>query len=185
MEAQAILEERMEPALDDAVLRARAGHLDAFETLYHRHAGRVFAVCLRLTGDRSRAEELTQESFVRAWKHLSTFRGESGFSAWLTKIAVNAVVSDGRARRRRGAVERPVEDVNRLPAPPRATGPGAGLDLDAAIAALPDGARTVFVLHDVEGYRHGEISGVLGIASGTSKAQLHRARRLLREALRR
>jgi len=168
---------------DDPVARVSAGPRELFDDLYRRHAGRVFAICLRLTGERARAEDLTQESFVRAWNGLASLRGDSNLAGWLARIAVNTVLSDRRSRARRGSRETPLDDLDALPRP-RAVRPGDALDLEAAIAALPDGARTVFVLHDVEGYRHEEIAGLLGVATGTSKAQLHRARRLLREALR-
>jgi len=183
-EVLAIAQDPRIPGLDDPVVRARTGRFDAFEDLYRSHVGRVFAICLRLSGDRSRAEELTQESFVRAWKGLKALRAESEFGAWVGRIAVNTALSERRSRRRRGAHEATVEDPDRVPAPSRRPRPGAAMDLEAAIAALPEGARTVFVLHDVEGYRHGEIGRLLGVHPGTSKAQLHRARTLLREALR-
>ncbi len=135
------------------------------------------------TADPDSAEDLTQQAFIRGWERLDTFRGESEFAAWLRRIAVNIVLSDRRSRNRRS--EQPVDDIDALPAAPlpRPT-PAVRVDLDRAIARLPQRARAVFVLHDVEGYRHDEIAGLIGIAVGTSKTQLHRARRLLREALR-
>lgn len=173
--------------MSNGVRRAQAGDESAFEALYREHVGRVYAICLRMSGDARRAEELTQDAFVRAWERLGSFRGESAFSSWLYRIAVNVVLGTRRAEGRRahrheiaaglataaereeaGAVER---------------SPGTRLDLERAIAELPPGARTIFVLHDVEGYRHEEIARLTGLAPGTSKAQLHRARRLLREAL--
>jgi RNA polymerase sigma-70 factor (ECF subfamily) len=145
--------------------------------------GRVHALCRRLCGDRGRAEDLTQDVFVRAWQRLGTFRGESLFSSWLHRLAVNVVLGEERSRSRRLDLARPAEDIAALelggPDPER-TGSG---DLERAIAALPPGAREVFVLHDVEGYRHEEIAEMTGRSAGTCKAQLHRARSLLREAL--
>ena len=163
--------------------RAVGGDFGAYERLYHRHVGRIYALCLRMTADPASAEDLTQQAFIRGWERLETFRGDSKFAAWLRRIAVNIVLTDRRSRSRRS--EQAVDDIDTLPtaAPPRPT-PVGGIDLDRAIAQLPERARAVFVLHDVEGYLHEEIAKLLGIAVGTSKTQLHRARRLLREALR-
>jgi RNA polymerase sigma-70 factor (ECF subfamily) len=156
----------------------------AFAALYREHAGRVYALCLRLSGDAERARELTQDVFVRAWERLGTFRGESAIGSWLHRIAVNLALSAHRGELRR---TRRVEPRGELPdAPARGDGGGArDLDLERAIAALPPGARAVFVLHDVEGYAHEEIARMAGIAVGTSKAHLFRARRLLRAMLER
>ncbi len=161
---------------------ARRGDVQAFERLYRTNVGRVYAVCLRMVGDPSLAEDLAQEAFVRAWRKLHTFRGDSAFSSWLHRLAVNVVLSRQRARRRREARLVPVEDpeVHQTPHTPRA---GAGMDLRQAVGTLPPMERRVFVLHDVEGLRHAEIAEALGIAVGTSKAHLHRARKLLRKAL--
>ena len=172
----------------DLIQRAQQGDRAAFEALYRAHAGRVYALCLRLTADRAQAEERTQDAFVRAWERLATFRGESAFSSWLYRLTVNEVLLGRRAQRRRGARIVTTDDPAALE--PRsgaivAWGAGTTLDLERAVAALPPGAREVFVLHDVEGYRHDEIAQLTGIAVGTSKAQLFRARRLLREALNR
>lgn len=147
----------------------------------------MYALCLRLTGNRRDAEERTQDVFVQAWRRLSTFRGDSAVSTWLHRLTVNLVLTERRGRMRR---ERRVVTVESLEVVEK---PGAGtpepfphgVDLENAIAKLPDGAREVFVLHDIEGYTHEEIGGVCGIAEGTSKAQLFRARRLLREMLER
>lgn len=163
--------------------RAREGELGAFETLYREHVGRVHAICLRLCGDRARAEDLTQEVFVKAWRGLASFREESLLSSWLHRLAVNVVLDDERSRRRRFDPGRATDDLTALESPARQSGgPPAG-DLDRAIAALPPGAREVFVLHDVEGYGHEEIARMTGRSEGTSKSQLHRARRILREML--
>ena len=167
------------------VARAQQGDPDAFEVLYRLHMGRVYALCLRLSGDGRRAEELTQDVFVRAWEKLGTFRGESAFGTWLHRLAVNQVLQTGRSERRRAAHLRVTDDPRVLDGPGTVRSPEAGTDLERAIAQLPEGARTVFVLHQVEGYSHNEIASMTGIAPGTSKAHLHRARRLLREILRR
>jgi RNA polymerase sigma-70 factor, ECF subfamily len=170
----------------DLIHRAQQGDRAAFEALYRAHAGRVYALCLRLTADAALAEERTQDAFVRAWERLATFRGDSAFSSWLYRITVNEVLLGRRAARRR---EQRIVTTDDPAALERPRGPdpasGSALDLERAVAALPSGAREVFVLHDVEGYRHEEIAELAGIAVGTSKAQLFRARRLLREALNR
>jgi len=166
----------------ETVQRAQAGDQAAFRVLYEQHVGRVYALCLRLAGDRHQAEEHVQDVFVRAWERLGSFRGESAFSTWLHRLTVNEVLQSRRATGRRTARVELHEDGGM--AMDRGTTPTAPTpELSRAIAALPEGARTVFVLHDVEGYRHDEIAEMTGIAEGTSKAQLHRARRLLREAL--
>lgn len=170
---------------DDRTLveQARAGGTGAFETLYRRHHARLYAVCMRLHGDRGHAEDAVQEAFVQAWQRLADFRGEAAFGTWLYRIAVNTALGRMRSQGRRDRHLQPVDDAtwDNLAAPVHE--PDAGMDLEAAIATLPDGARTVLVLHDVDGYGHQEIADMTGIAVGTSKAQLHRARRLLRERL--
>lgn len=171
--------------IDDLVRRAQEGEEAAFEALYRAHAGRVFALCLRLSGDRIRAGELVQDVFVHCWERLGTFRGESAFGSWLYRLAVNLVWMMQRSERRREARVLPVEDPEPLERPGDGPVPASGVDLERAIADLPDGAREVFVLYDIEGYRHEEIARMTGIAVGTSKAQLFRARRLLRERLER
>jgi RNA polymerase sigma-70 factor (ECF subfamily) len=167
----------------DAALAA-GGDRRAFERLYRTHVGRVYALCARMTTDRALAEELTQDVFVRVWEKLASFRGESSFGTWIHRVAVNVVLNRLQAERRdrrRTADDEEGDGIAALPARP--TTPGNRMDLERAIAALPPGARRVFVLHDVEGFRHEEIAEQLGITSGGSKAQLHRARLLLREAL--
>jgi len=173
----------LEPS--DAVLAA-GGDRRAFERLYRTHVARVYALCARMCADRALAEELTQDVFVRAWEKLASFRGESSFGTWIHRVAVNVVLNrvqtEKRDRRRSAGSDDDGEDViASLPARP--TAPGDRMDLERAIAGLPPGARRVFVLHDVEGFKHEEIAEQLGITSGGSKAQLHRARLLLREAL--
>lgn len=162
---------------------ARNGDLRAFERLYRENERKVFALCLRLSSDAALAEELTQEVFVRAWRKLGSFRGESAFSSWLYPLAVNVALSERRSRRRRDARIVATDDPASLERAPGIPRPEQGFDLQKAMAALPPGARAVFVLHDVEGRTHDEIAAMLDLAPGTSKAQLFRARRLLREAL--
>ena len=165
------------------VRQAQQGDLVAFERLYRDNERKVFGLCFRLSSDPALAEELTQEVFVRAWRKLASFRGDSAFSSWLYPLTVNVALSERRSRKRRDARIVAAEDPASLERAPRAPAPEAGFDLEKAMAALPPGARAVFVLHDVEGRTHEEIASLLGLAAGTSKAQLHRARRLLREAL--
>ncbi|HXL05482.1 MAG TPA: sigma-70 family RNA polymerase sigma factor [Gemmatimonadales bacterium] len=174
----------MQADSSDLIQRAQQGDQAAFEELYRAQVGRVYALCLRLTADAARAEELTQDAFVRAWERLASFRGESAFSSWLYRLTVNVVFLSQRASRRRELRVFTTDDPAALERPVDASSTAAGeWDLERAIATLPPGARDVFVLHDVEGYRHHEIAQLTGIAVGTSKAQLFRARRLLREAL--
>lgn len=171
--------------MSDTVALARAGDPDAFEALYRTHVGRVHALSLRLTGDVSAAADLTQDTFVRAWEALDSFRGDSAFGSWLFRLTVNVFLGDKRRAGRRERRVFAVSEPGLLERPGDAGSAGATLDLETAIAALPERARMVFVLHDVEGYQHGEIAVMTGVAEGTSKAQLFRARRLLREALER
>jgi len=167
----------------DLVRRAASGDMRAFEMLYRRHAGRVHGAVWRLSGmNEARAEELTQEAFVRAWQKLGSFRFESAFSTWLHRLAVNVALMDLRARDPEDTV---VED-GVLEAAGGADTPfcaGERADLEQAVAKLPPRARAVLVLHDVEGWKHEEIGRELGMAVGSSKAQLHRARGLLRAML--
>lgn len=168
------------------VRRAQAGDLSAFEQLYRENERKVFALCMRLSSDATLAEELTQDAFVRAWQKLGSFRGDSAFSSWLYPLTVNVALTERRSRRRRTSRLFATDDLTAFDRPPAERpigGPETGFDLDKALATLPPGARAVFVLHDVEGYKHQEIAGLLDMAVGTSKAQLHRARKLLREAL--
>jgi RNA polymerase sigma-70 factor (ECF subfamily) len=175
--------------ITETVRQAQSGDPTAFRTLYQEHVGRVYALCLRLAGNVVEAEELTQDVFVRSWERLGSFRGESAFGTWLHRLAVNLVFEARRTAGRRLARVSPAGDPAELEqaAPPSSPGsppnPGLGWDLERAIQSLPEGARSIFVLHDIEGYQHEEIAALTGIAEGTSKAQLHRARRLLREAL--
>ncbi len=184
MEACIIAEPQDCVVSDDRVSRAQSGDLSAFEDLYRQHVGRIYGLCLRMTSDRQRAEELTQDAFTRAWERLGSFRG-GAFGAWLHRLAVNVVYSNWRSRGRREMKETDFDDAIASERATPAPDPDRAVDLEQAIAQLPPKGRAVFVLHDVEGYRHQDISRLLGIASGTSKAQLHRARKLLREALQR
>ncbi len=165
------------------VRAAQAGDLGAFERLYRSTVGLVHAISLRMAGNAALAEELTQDVFVRAWEKLATFRGESAFATWLTRLTVNVALSERRERRRREARITLTDDLEAVAPLVPASTPGQGLDLERAIASLPPQARHVFVLHDVEGWEHAEIARQTGLAVGTSKAHLHRARRLLREVL--
>jgi len=170
---------------DDLVARAQAGDQTAFRELYRQHAGRVYALCLGLTGDGRDAEERTQDVFVRLWDKLRSFRGDSAFSSWLHRLAVNVVLNERRSTGRRERRVTSAEDPDAVVGAQHAAPLHLNIDLERAIAELPDGAREVFVLYDIEGYGHGEIAQLVGIAEGTSKAQLFRARRLLREKLER
>ena len=177
---------RIQPDSASLAARARSGDLSAFESVYRMHAGQVLAVCLRLAGDRREAEELAQDAWVRAWERLGTFRGDATFGTWMHRLTVNLLLdrrrSDARWRGRLVSLE---DDGRAERSPSRAAPAGARLDIERAIETLPEGARVVFLLHEVEGYKHREIADRLGVAVGTVKAQLHRARRLLQEALER
>ena len=171
---------------DDDIRLAQRGDMAAFERLYRANSGRVTALSLRLTGDRQRAEELMQDTFVRAWEKLESFRGESSFSTWLHRVTVNLFLIGQRSDSRRVARVESDSNIDELPVANFGSGnPGDRIDLERAIARLPAGARTAFVLHDVEGYKHDEIAAMSGIAAATVRAQLFRARRMLMEALNR
>lgn len=160
---------------------AKAGNQPAFERLYRCHHGRVFSLALRMVGPEW-AEDLTQDVFIRAWTKLGTFRGDSSFGTWLHRLAVNLILSRRQTLNRRRQRQHPgTEMMERFPA--RERPPGLALDLEAALQRLPDGAKQIFVLFDVEGYPHDEIAEMMGISPGTSKSQLHRARMMLRQFL--
>lgn len=157
---------------------AAAGDAHAFERLYRAHSGRIHSLVRRMLGD-DEADEITQDVFVRAWQKLGTFRGEAAFGTWLHRLAVNVVL----ARRSELAKRRQRYHHDDVPLADVATAAGRPedvMDFEQALGQLPDGARQVFVLHDVEGYRHEEIAQMLGLVVGTSKSQLHRARMALR-----
>ena len=173
--------------LPHLVQRAVAGDAHAFEALYRATTGRIFAVCLRMTADRTRAVELTQDVYVRVWENLSTFRAESAVESWMHRIAVNVVLESERSASRRTARVESRTDLAEVEGEQGASFTVSHdddrLDLEAAIAALPPATRRAFVLHDVEGYRHEEISRMTGTAQGTLRSQLFKARRMLMEAL--
>lgn len=176
-----------QPLSDEETLieRASAGDQRAFEALYRANVGRVYAVCLRMTADRSEAEECTQMAFVKAWQKMASFQRRSALSTWLHRIAVNEVLARRRSEKRRRNYLEVVEELPRGADEDRAVeNYGSDIDLEAAIQALPEGARQVFVLCAVYGYSHDETARTLGLAVGTSKAQLHRARQLLQTRLR-
>jgi RNA polymerase sigma-70 factor (ECF subfamily) len=171
-------------AAQKLIRRAQAGDVDAFEILYSEHSPRIYALCLRLmAGDTSDATELLQDVFIKAWRRLDTFRGDSAFASWLHRLTVNTMLENTRSEGRRTARVLPMEDTSHLAGAARASGIELKMDMENAIASLPKGARLAFVLHDVEGYQHQEIAEQLSVTVGTVKAQLHRARRLLRERL--
>ena len=174
---------RPDTVADEAawIRQAQRADAPAFEKLYRLHVDRVYGLCLRMTGNVSEAEDCTQDAFIQAWNKLTKFRGDSTFSTWLHRIAVNSVL--GRMRKAKRERDR-IDAAAELAAPALATGDDGELrDLADAIERLPEGARHVFVLHAVYGYSHNETGEMLGIAIGTSKAQLHRARKLLMEEL--
>lgn len=160
---------------------ARRGDMAAFEALYNRCSGQVYGLCLRMTGDCALAEDCTQEAFVKAWRKLGEFRGDSALATWLHRIAVNEVLT---LQRRKGREVRYLEAVGSQAEPGEASEVvGETLDIESAILKLPEGARNVFVLCGIHGYKHTEAAEFLGLAPGTCKAQLHRARRLLKMRL--
>lgn len=164
----------------DATLAA-SGDASAFERLYRHHVPRVYNLVRRMLDDDD-ADEVTQDVFVRAWQKLGTFRGEAAFGTWLHRLAVNVILARRETlgtRRKRYLEGDAVLEVLQS----RKAAPELAMDFESAMERLPDGAREVFVLHDVEGYRHEEIAQMLGLATGTSKSQLHRARMALRQHL--
>lgn len=175
------------PASDDAeaadVALAQSGDGHAFERLYRAHVARVHSLVRRMIPD-AEPDELTQDVFVRAWQKLGQFRGEAAFGTWLHRLAVNLVLSrrGDLAKRRHRFMD---DDAPLTLVPTRRATPDEAMDLEAAMEMLPDGSRQVFVLHDVEGYRHEEIAVLLGVTVGTTKSQLHRARMALRRELQR
>ncbi|MDE0855786.1 MAG: RNA polymerase sigma factor, partial [Nevskia sp.] len=162
------------------VRQAAAGDSRAFEQLYRLHVDRIYGLCCRLcNGDTARADQSTQDAFVRAWEKLGSFRGESRFGTWLHRLTVNVVLGEHRLLKRwvtfedgTGTEEESAADAAM---PLQQEDSGLKMDLERALSRLPNGARTVLVLHDIEGYQHEEIASLTGIAVGTSKAQLHRA----------
>ena len=165
---------------EDVVRQAQGGDSVAFEQLYERHVNRVYALCLRMVSEQRRAEELTQDTFVKVWEALPSFRFQSGFGTWLHRIAVNTVLADLRSEKRRA---QKADHLAAFQSEAKQAMPETSMDLEAAIASLPEGAKEVLILHDIEGFRYREIAELAGMAEGTVKSQLHRARKLVREAL--
>ena len=174
----------------EAIERAKQGDAEAFEALYHLHKRRVYSLCLRMTANTASAEEFTQEAFLQLFRKIGTFRGESAFSTWLHRMAVNVVLMQ---LRKKGLPVVPLEETMETDEETHKKEPGADdvrlagsidrLQLEHAIADLPPGYRTVFLLHDVEGYEHNEIAKIVGCSIGNSKSQLHKARMRLRGLL--
>lgn len=160
------------------VALAASGDAHAFERLYRAHVPRIHSLVSRMLDD-DLADEVTQDIFVRAWQKLKTFRGEAAFGTWLYRVGINVILarraSLGKHRERYVDSDSSLEHL-----PSREEAPDTAMDFEGALGRLPEGARQVFVLHDIEGYRHAEIAGMLGVAEGTSKSQLHRARMTLR-----
>ncbi len=174
-------EPRARSGINEDVALAATGDASAFERVYQAHVGRIHSLTRRMLGSHE-ADEVTQDIFVRTWQKLGQFRGDSAFSTWLHRLAVNVVIE----RRRSFAIQR-----ERMSDDPTAldfvtVGPSRAdltVDFEHSIGQLPPGAREIFTLHDVEGYKHREIAALLDITAGTSKRQLHRARMLLRKHL--
>ena len=174
----------------EAIERAKSGDAEAFEVLYNLHKRRVYSLCLRMTANTAQAEDLTQEAFLQLFRKIATFRGESAFSTWLHRMSVNVVLMH---LRKKGlpvvSLEETIETEEETPRKelgaedPVLAGSINRLQLQRAIDDLPPGYRTIFVLHDVEGYEHNEIAGMVGCSIGNSKSQLHKARMKLREFL--
>jgi RNA polymerase sigma-70 factor (ECF subfamily) len=178
--------------LKDMVRLAQQGDEAAFEGLYHMHSRRVYALCLRMVGDPVEAEDLTQEAFLQLFRKIHTFRGESAFSSWLHRLTANIVLMRFRKKRLAAVsldeLTRPDEDRERpsieFGAPDlRLVGVFDRVNLQTAVGQLPEGYKSMFLLHDVHGFEHNEIATMLGCSVGNSKSQLHKARKRLRELL--
>ena len=163
------------------VALARNQNTKAFEVLYRLNVNSVYSLAYRLTANVAIAEEMTQEVFIRAWQKLSLFEGKSAFSTWLYRLATNVIL--GLLRKKQPILISLEETVPSSLGRQEKSNPGQLLDLEKAILMLPQGARQIFVLYEVEGHKHSEIARLLGIAEGTSKTQLHRAKKLLQELL--
>ncbi len=157
------------------------GSKDAFRELFNKNVSKIHSLCLRISADSHIAEEITQEVFINAWEKLGSFRHECKFSTWLHRIAVNQYLMHVRSEKPKAGV--PEEVAKNIVSSDPGKAAEQRIDLENAISKLPDQARTVLVLHDIEGYKHYEISQMMSIEEGTSKAHLHRARKLLREEL--
>lgn len=175
----------------EAIVRAQQGDGQCFESLYGLHKRRVYSLCLRMTGNTAEAEDLTQEAFLQLYRKIATFRGESAFSTWLHRLAVNVVLMH---LRKKGLPEvslqetlepteedGPKKDFGALD--PKLAGSIDRVNLERAVESLPPGYRIIFVLHDIEGYEHNEIAEMMGCSIGNSKSQLHKARMKLRDLL--
>jgi len=174
----------------EAIERAKQGDASAFQVLYNLHKRRVYSLCLRMTANTAAAEDLTQEAFLQLFRKIGTFRGESAFSTWLHRMAVNVVLMQ---LRKKGLNVIPLEETMEGEEESPKKEPGADdvrlagsidrLQLEQAIADLPPGYRMIFLLHDVQGYEHNEIAEMVGCSIGNSKSQLHKARMKLRDLL--
>ncbi len=182
------VQKKTEPTDFELAQKAAGGDTEAFEEIYHRHFRRVYSLCLRMTGNPTQAEDLTQDAFLHLFDKIGTFRGDSAFTTWLHRMTVNIVLMHFRKRSTKSELttedgETPIQIVqgtqnpNAMPIIDR-------IAIEKAVAQLPLGYRTVFLLHDVEGYEHEEIARMLGFAEGTSKSQLHKARLKLRDLIR-
>lgn len=169
---------------NELAARACRGDMSAFEDLYRQNVGRVYGLCLRMTGQPDSAEDLTQDTFVSAWRSLPGYEGRSSFSTWLHRIAVNAVLAKRRSPQGRNEISMTDDAGEQMEFAPEAEMDAATpIDIERAISALPPGARDIVVLHGIYGYSHEEAAGMLGVAVGTCKAQLHRARHLMRSRM--
>lgn len=164
----------------DVALAAK-GDAVAFERIYRRHTARIHSLCRRMLSAEV-ADEVTQDVFVRAWQKLHLFRGEAAFGTWLHRLAINVVLAK-RAEAARQRTRYSEDETVWERAAARPSSSDTRMDFEAALARLPDGAREIFVLHDIEGYKHEEIASLLGVSAGTSKSQLHRARMALRDVM--
>ena len=171
--------------IEALVDRAKLGDARAFESLYGRTVERIYALCLRMSGSTDDAADLVQDVYVRAWEKLALFRGDSLFTTWLHRLAVNVTLEKRRSIGRRLSHEVTDPDLDRYARATVQAMPGTRVDLERAIARLPDKARHVLVLRDVQGYKYEEIARMTGVSLGTVKAQIHRARGLVKEALER
>ncbi len=169
--------------VDDVVRRAQQGDVDAFEQIYRAHSPAIYALCRRMVGDERESRDLVQDVFVRTWQRLPTFRGQSALATWIHRLAVNVVLEQLRSVKRETLRFLDDADSDALPSRSSERQLDAAMDLDRALVQLPAGARSVFVLHDIHGYSHEEIAQMTGIAPGTSRAQLWRARRALMRLL--
>jgi RNA polymerase sigma-70 factor, ECF subfamily len=175
----------------DPVRRAQQGDAEAFAALFHAHKARIYSVCLRMTNNTAEAEDLTQDAFMQVFRKLSTFRGDSALSTWLYRIAVNTVLMRFRKKAlRQISLDEPCHQESKPvrreygSTDDRLVGSVDRIALARAIQELPDGYRTIFLLHEVEGYEHQEIAQMLNCSVGNSKSQLHKARLRIRELLR-